>query len=47
MSKSVENLNFNPVKPGGWVGRGVVIFARGKFKFKLFLNGLRYEPETL
>ena len=24
-----------------------VIFARGKFKFKLFLNGLWYEPETL
>ena len=22
-------------------------FARGKFKFKLFLNGLWYEPETL
>ena len=23
------------------------IFARGKFKIKLFLNGLWYEPETL
>ena len=23
-----------------------VIFARGKFKFKSFLNGLWYEPET-
>ena len=23
------------------------IFARGKFTFKLFLNGLWYEPETL
>ena len=26
---------------------GGVIFARSKFKFKLFLNGLWYEPETL
>ena len=26
---------------------GKVIFARGKFKFKLFLNDLWYEPETL
>ena len=34
---------FNPIKPGGME----VIFARGKFKFKLFLNGLWYEPETL
>ena len=36
---------FNPIKPGDG-GRGVN-FARGKFKFKLFLNGLWYEPETL
>ena len=34
----------NPIKP---VGGGGVIFARGKFKFKLFLNSLWYEPETL
>ena len=25
----------------------MVIFARGKFKFELFLNGFWYEPETL
>ena len=31
---------------GGGEGRGV-IFGGGKFKFKLFLNGLCYEPETL
>ena len=42
----------NPNKPGGeegweWGGGGEVIFARGKIKFKLFLNGLWYEPETL
>ena len=37
------SILFNPIKPGG---RGV-IFASGKFKFKLFLNGLWYEPETL
>ena len=36
----MEN-DFNPTKPGG------VIFASGKFKFKLFLNNLWYEPETL
>ena len=35
-------LYFNPIKPGV-----EVIFACGKFKFKLFLNGLWYEPETL
>ena len=35
--------DFNPIKPGG----GGVIFARGKFKFKFFLNALLYEPETL
>ena len=35
--------DFNPIKPGG---EGV-IFARGKFKFKFFLNALLYEPETL
>ena len=28
-------------------GAGVVIFASRKFKFKLFLNDLWYEPETL
>ena len=37
-----ERSNVNPIKPGGGV-----IFARGKFKFKLFLNGLWYELETL
>ena len=37
---------FNPIKPGGGEREGV-IFARGKLKFKLFLNGLWYEPETL
>ena len=31
---------------GVWGGR-VVIFARGRCKFKLFLNGLWYGPETL
>ena len=31
----------NPVKPGG------IIFTRGKFKFKLFLNDLWDEPQTL
>ena len=36
---------FNPIKPGG--KGGGVIFARGKLKFKLFLNGLWYEPEIL
>ena len=30
----------------GWGGDGL-IFASGKFKIKLFLNGLWYEPETL
>ena len=34
----------NPIEPEGG---GEVIFACGKFKFKLFLNGLWYEPETL
>ena len=34
--------SINPIKPGG---QGT-IFARGKFKFKLFLNELQYEPET-
>ena len=33
------------LSPGG--GWGGVIFARGKFKFELFLSGLWYEPETL
>ena len=28
-------------------GGGEVIFARSKCKFKLFLNDLWYEPETL
>ena len=32
---------FNPIKP--WGG---VIFLRGKFKFKLFLNDLWHESET-
>ena len=35
---------FNPIKPGGGGG---VIFACGKFEFKLFLNDLWYEPESL
>ena len=34
----------NPIKSEGVGG---VTFARGKVKFKLFLNGLCYEPETL
>ena len=38
-------FKLNPSKPGR--RRGEVIFARGKFKFKLFLNDSRYEPETL
>ena len=40
---------FNLIKPegGGGGGRGQVIFASGKFKFKLFLNSFWYEPETL
>ena len=33
-----------PGEGRGWVG---IIFARGKFEFKSFLNGLWYEPETL
>ena len=37
-----ELTSINPIKPRG---RGA-IFARGKFKFKLFLNELQYEPET-
>ena len=32
---------------GGRGGGGGIIFARGKSKFKLFLNDLWYEPETL
>ena len=47
--KKIENESFmnslqsalNPIKPGG------SIFASGKFKFELFLNGWWYEPETL
>ena len=38
-------FELNPSKPGR--GRVGVIFARGKFKFKLFLNDSRYELETL
>ena len=37
--------NFRDGSGGGLVGGGH--FARGKFKFKLFLNGSWYEPETL
>ena len=32
--------------PGGKWGGGGVIFVGGKFRFKLFLNDLWYEPET-
>ena len=35
-------ITLKAIKP-----RGGVIFARGKLEFKLFLNGLWYEPETL
>lgn len=36
-------ITLNAIKPR----EGGVIFARGKFKLKLFLNGLSYEPESL
>ena len=49
--KSNLTQYFNPVKlgkdGGEGVGGGRVIFVRGKFKFKLFLSDLWYEPETL
>ena len=41
------------ISPGGGGGAGLggggggVILAQGKFKFRLFLSGLWYEPETL
>ena len=38
-------FELNPSKYGG--GRGRVILARDRFKFKLFLNDSWYEPETL
>ena len=38
-------FELNPSKSGG--GRGGVILARDRFKFKLFLNDSWYEPETL
>ena len=41
----MQRPEVNPIKPEG--GGGGDIFARGKFKFNLFLNGLWYEPETL
>ena len=41
-------FNIYPIKPeDGGGGAGGVIFAHSKFKFKLFLNGLWYEPENL
>ena len=40
---SLSGAIFNPKKPGG-MG---IIFAHAKFKLKLFLNRLWYEPQTL
>ena len=41
MERGGWRFSFNPSNPGGGA-----IFARGKFKFKLILNSLCYEPET-
>ena len=43
VSRLVTTTALSPIKPGGWG----VIFAHAKFKFKLFLNSLWYESETL
>ena len=43
LAPKVPNNILNPIKPGGWG----VFFAHSKFKFKLFLNDLWYESESL
>ena len=37
--------HFNTIKSGGGGGGGT--FTRGKVEFKLFMNGLWYDLETL